>query len=204
MARPSKPMDHERRARLFNAAAAEFARGYEAASLNSILTQAGVSKSSFYHFFSDKEELFDILSEAAIADFSNRIELPDPGNLMAEDYWDRIRDVVVKLGEATIEGSSSQWLADLFYVDDAPASGPLATFRNDIRTWISEVTARGREIGTVITDLPLDLQVDLTWAIILVVNNYVTNQDDPAMASQVIWQAVAQFLPENGEFTRLG
>ena len=51
-------LEQPRRNRILGAAAHEFAeRGYEAASVNRIITEAGISKGSLYYYFDDKEDL---------------------------------------------------------------------------------------------------------------------------------------------------
>ena len=57
-------MPHEKRERLFTVAAQEFAaHGFEAASLNRILEEAHIGKSSAYYYFEDKADLFRTVVE---------------------------------------------------------------------------------------------------------------------------------------------
>ena len=61
-------LDPAVRDRLFSVATEAFVRdGYERASLNAILAEAGVGKSTFFYYFVDKEDLFASLIEAAVA-----------------------------------------------------------------------------------------------------------------------------------------
>jgi TetR/AcrR family transcriptional regulator len=67
---PGNPFarDFEHGAALFDAAVAEFvARGYEQASINSILAAAGMSKGQFYYHFGSKEALYFALIDILIA-----------------------------------------------------------------------------------------------------------------------------------------
>ena len=49
----------DKRARLLRVAATEFAdKGFDGASLNAILAAAGLSKGSYYYYFTDKEDLY--------------------------------------------------------------------------------------------------------------------------------------------------
>lgn len=60
--------EFEHRQALFDAAVEEFvARGYELASLNTILDKAGMSKGQFYYHFKNKEGLYFALIEVMIA-----------------------------------------------------------------------------------------------------------------------------------------
>jgi len=61
-----KPFEHSEE--LLNAALAEFSdKGYEQASINTILTAAGMSKGQFYYHFGGKEKLYFALVEILIA-----------------------------------------------------------------------------------------------------------------------------------------
>jgi len=60
--------------RLIDAAATAFTEvGYELASLNHIIAAAGLSKSSFYHYFPDKNELVQ-----AVIDSETNADGPAP------------------------------------------------------------------------------------------------------------------------------
>lgn len=70
---------HQRRARtraaLLLAAGKVFAaRGYHGATLEEVLTEAGVSKGALYHYFRSKEELFLALLEETLADRLNEAD----------------------------------------------------------------------------------------------------------------------------------
>ena len=79
MPRPRKPIAPERRARLMRAARAHFARhGYRGASLKQILSEADFPRSSFYHFFHEKEALFDAALADGLALLATHIEVADP------------------------------------------------------------------------------------------------------------------------------
>lgn len=70
---------NEKVKRIIDAAYEEFAKyGESKASLNKILKSAGLSKGVFYHYFTDKDELFHYLMyytvELSMKDFDNRID----------------------------------------------------------------------------------------------------------------------------------
>jgi AcrR family transcriptional regulator len=75
MSRPRfEKMDAERQKRLFESTAKEFAaHGFDGASLNLILEQSGMSKSSLYYYFDDKADLFTTMIERAIAVFFKEV-----------------------------------------------------------------------------------------------------------------------------------
>ena len=52
-------LSHEKRQTIVNAAADEFSEyGFEAASINRIVANSGISKGSFYQYFEDKTDVF--------------------------------------------------------------------------------------------------------------------------------------------------
>ncbi len=60
-------LENEKIIKIINAALAEFAKfGMEKASLNKILKASKISKGVFYHYFNDKEELFNYLLKFTI------------------------------------------------------------------------------------------------------------------------------------------
>lgn len=77
-----KEKSFERREELINAALVEFGdKGYDNASLNNILKEAGISKGTFYYHFKNKEDLYiylyDILAEEKMNFFNKNINPED-------------------------------------------------------------------------------------------------------------------------------
>jgi len=75
-------VNHEKVRKIVDAAFEEFAKfGKKKASLNNILKSSGLSKGVFYHYFKDKEFLFDFLIhytiEASFQEYSKRIDWDD-------------------------------------------------------------------------------------------------------------------------------
>ncbi len=79
--------------KILNAAFEEFAKfGLDKASLNKILKSAGISKGVFYHYFSDKEELFNFLIY-----FTVEISMKDLDKYIDWDGDDLIKEFVLSL-----------------------------------------------------------------------------------------------------------
>lgn len=77
-----KEKSFERLNELINAALIEFGdKGYDNASLNNILREAGISKGTFYYYFKNKEDLYiylySILAQEKMAFFSKNIDPED-------------------------------------------------------------------------------------------------------------------------------
>lgn len=184
-------MGKDRRARLFQAAAKEFAAGYSEASLNQILKDAGFSKSSFYHYFADKEELFNIVAGAAVEECAAKISIPGPGELSAETYWLGVRSVIDDLAENSEPGSAVQWLAVVGFQADSPKSGPIGFLRGHIQAWLVTMMRRARELGVLQTELSEGLQAQLAESILLTILSWINDHPEE---SESAWQALEPML----------
>lgn len=97
-----------RRAEILDCAQALFlTRGYDQASLNDVIAEAGLSKGAFYHYFSSKEDLLAALAErlAAAALASIRDVLEQPGL----DALTRLNALMARLRQNKIENAAAEW-----------------------------------------------------------------------------------------------
>jgi len=102
-------------------------RGYSAVGLNEILTEAGVPKGSFYHYFGSKDAFAVAMLESYFADYLSGLDhtLSQPGVDMAQrlmNYWQQWQDtqsfqdcqgkcLAVKLGAEVADLSENMRLA---------------------------------------------------------------------------------------------
>jgi AcrR family transcriptional regulator len=81
-------MPAEKRERLLAVAAREFGlHGYEAASLNRILDEASIGKSSAYYYFEDKADLFGAVVEYSVERLGLATADEEIQALTAENFW---------------------------------------------------------------------------------------------------------------------
>lgn len=161
-------LEPERREQILEAAADEFAsRGYQAASLNRIIEVAGISKGSLYYYFDDKADLLATVVRTAMERLLGEVGGFDIDALTAETYWEAVR----ALGVSSIERlHRDDWCSRLalafprlrLEAEAAAAVSGLLEFGHDLTT---RFLARGQALGTVRTDLPLDLLVVITMAV---------------------------------------
>ena len=152
----------ERRHKLLECAANEFAmRGYQGASLNGIIIDAGLSKGVFYYYFDDKADLF-----STVADYATESVLGegpyDVSSLSAEEFWPTLEQWFLEL---TGKLHDLPWLAGLgkLLYGTPPAEdiqGLVASRFDTARAWLDGLLRHGRELGCVRDDEPLDL---LLW-----------------------------------------
>ena len=178
MPRPRKPIAPERRARLMRAARAHFARhGYRGASLQRILSGADFPRSSFYHFFQEKEALFDAVLADGLALLADRIEVADPGTLTAESYWPTVLGLVEALGRACRDEDLAA-VPVLFHLRDAPPSATRDRFERAAHQWCTLMVERGRALGKLERDLPADLHVELTWNMMVALDRWLATHPE--------------------------
>lgn len=87
-------LDKEKQDRIINAAIKEFAgKGYDRASTNEIVKEAGISKGLLFHYFQNKKQLFlfvfDYCYELIIDEFYKKI------NLQETDFFIRMRQAII-------------------------------------------------------------------------------------------------------------
>jgi len=157
----------EKRERILEAAAKEFvAHGYEGASLNRILDEAGISKGAAYYYFDDKADLY------ATATLHYSQELLDdssyePARFTAQNYWDEIAALYRHqftsyaerpwvFGLAKAGGSSSA---------ERLAGGPLADLWEQAQFLLVQLLGHGRDLGVIRNDLPEELLLSLVIAV---------------------------------------
>jgi len=161
---PAGELTPERRCRLLETAAREFAtKGYEHASLNAIIRDCDMSKSSFYHYVGSKAALFDVVVQEAMRELARVLDIPAPQELAGPHYWDTVTRLVT---EVLAVAARADWYADvgrLFYLPDAPVQHRpiMGETVKSVAAWVDQALASGRACGAIRDDLPLSLQLAL-------------------------------------------
>lgn len=165
VSRPARPLDAAVADRLCTVAAEAFAaRGLEGASLNGILSRAGMGKGSFYHRFADKSALHDWVTRRLSTALLEEIHPPQPNAFTAENFRDELSALLARLGRVALTRPELMDLGRMFHNSaDASSERAITTVRRAVNAWITGVLETGRRLGTVRSDLPLDLLT--AWAI---------------------------------------
>lgn len=179
MARTPQPLSPNRDASLTRVAAETFLRGYDAASLNQIIRDAGMAKSSFYHYFANKRALHDHVVTSLIARVGKYLQLPTAESLTAETFWPSLYRLSTQLGEAATAHPETMLLARLFHQPQASPGGECALerFRSELRLQAGRLIGRGQDLGVVRDDLPTDLVTELAIGLALAVDRWVSCRD---------------------------
>ena len=157
-------MPSEKRERLLTIAAQEFAaHGFEGASLNRILEEAQIGKSSAYYYFEDKADLFGTVVTYCL----DRLQLAPASealnSLTVETFWPAI---VEQHDKPLLHTQQQPWLFGAVRAAErlTPESlqrEPLAQLTRSLArymmTGIGTTIIRGQELGLIRKDLPNEL-----------------------------------------------
>ena len=112
-----KNIDPEKRDKIINAAIEEFAaNGYEKASTNEIVKNAGISRGLLYHYFRDKEELYDLLTKYAIETFVDKIN--SSIDWEEPDIFERLKQITfVKIEVSRVYPKLFNFVVNIFLKD---------------------------------------------------------------------------------------
>lgn len=157
----------KKRERILEAAAKEFAaHGYDGASLNRILDEAGISKGAAYYYFDDKADLYTTTvlhySQELIADL--RIDLDQ---FTAANFWQKVTAVYRHQFTSYAE---RPWVFGVAKADgtlsvERMLEGPLAELWEQAQFLLVQLLQHGRELGVIRDDLPQDLLLLLVIAV---------------------------------------
>jgi AcrR family transcriptional regulator len=150
-------LDEGKRTKLLEAAMKEFAaHGYELASINRILEEAGFSKGSFYYYFEDKLDLAATVFFVCAEPETKLLPLADPKN--AEEFWIELRrnslERLKKLESKRLEYSALIRLANALLSNVELAARVMPMFVTG-REMMMNFFKRGVELGALRSDIPL-------------------------------------------------
>ncbi|MFT7625644.1 MAG: AcrR family transcriptional regulator [Myxococcota bacterium] len=175
-------LENAKQRRILDVAAAEFsANGYNGASLNRIVREAGMSKGAFYYYFEDKADLFVTVARDFDELVRGDLDL-DPDHLTAETWWPTF-DALISRAMATV-AERPEWagLGKAFHdiPQDQWFEGTIGAYVTDHLNEFSRRVSRGQELEVVRTDLPTSLLVEIWMGVNTVMDKWALNQWDAA------------------------
>lgn len=180
-------MPPERRRRLVRTAATEFATaGYEAASLNRIIHACGLSKSSFYHFIASKQDLFALVVADLSTTLVDELDLPEPERFQAGEFWPTVDALFDRVTSTLQSDDAYAALGRIYYLSGAPEDAGSVVNRAlaSVESWVHAVLEAGRRSGAVRTDLPVQLQARLVFAVLRALDEWSVQHLDIIPAEQ--------------------
>lgn len=173
-------MPADRRRDLVRIAAEEFGRsGYEGASLNKIIQKCRLSKSSFYYFVPSKSDLFDLVVRDLVSEVAATFDPPTQSDFAGDQFWPCLERFFGDLIRTSQDDEAFMLLGRVFY-KEAPedATRGVTTTLDVVRKWLDNVLLIGRNSGAVRSDLPLDLQGQLVFAVLRVFDEWTLGHFD--------------------------
>lgn len=192
----------EDRARWLDAAEQEFcALGYEKASLNRILANAGESKGRSYHYFSGKGELFRATLERRISQIDGLNEDLVLNARTAQAFWAETAALCTRLTAAFQQNAPLANLMRVLHFELAAQQSvaePLAT----LRAKIEKILITGQSLGAVRRDLPIDLLGMVALELASTIDRWfaqnaqtLTDTEEQALSQRAFSLIAAPFLP---------
>ncbi len=170
---PSLKMKPERRTRLFAAATREFTElGFEQASLNKIISEVGMSKSSFYHYFGNKTELFEQIFAQTLAPITKIAEAFQPEILTKDTFWPGI--LMASKGGGKFFASQPEIfnVGRMFHRNLNEPNGICAEMMASPLALVSRILEHGKTIGTIRNDLPTSLLIEVAMAMGMAIDGW--------------------------------
>ena len=153
----------ERQSRLLDPAEAEFvAHGFEHASLNRILTAAGMSKGQGYYYFNDKADLYRAVIERGLRRLTMAMAVSFPAPRTADEFWAQIADVFARMAIVLQRDEALAMLARGIY-EGAGAQAALVEPLGRIRKQLDQLLLLGQSVGAVRADLPQSLLAEVLF-----------------------------------------
>lgn len=178
-------LEPERQERLIKAAVSEFCSfGYEEGSLNRILKQGGMSKSSFYYYFDDKLDVFQEVARQARNSVLTAIKPLDPDCIAQDQFWTELEGTLLRAHGVLAQDNWPVRIVRLHYhlrVGSDP-QGASSSLYTELCGWITALVAKGRSLGCIRADLPETLLVQLSMGLAEAFDRWMTDPEQ-AMSS---------------------
>ena len=169
MSRPHRPLDPAVAARVRLAAAREFsALGFKHASLNRIVTNAQISKSSLYHHIGSKQALLNDLLSSLTTVVDEALQLLDPERLTATTFWPVAEAGLADIVRAGEEHPELGVVASLVYQPDGDVA--LRQLRTLGVGRVRAYLERGQQLGMIRRDQPAALLAEIAIATLLAID----------------------------------
>jgi AcrR family transcriptional regulator len=153
-----------------------------------------MSKSSFYHFFDNKADLFRRILDEAMSPFFVMLDDHSPASFDRLNYWSRLEDLTQQATRIATETPDLVPVARMFYrtLDNPDERKLVSGVVDGSKIWLTDLIRRGQELGLVRDDLPNDLLLELVASLSMTMDRwFVTNWESlsPDQAQQVSSQS---------------
>lgn len=189
-------LEPDRQSAILVAARHEFvAHGYEGASLNRLIGEAGISKGSFYYYFEDKLDLFITLIERV----ADPVEMIAHSGMMEsktpDEFWAGLDRMIEHGMEVTRAQPDLPRLSQAFAgLSPQTLSGPrVVEFMVRMSGYMAELVTHGQVIGAMREDIPIPVLIELWMGLDRVLDrwglSHMERGDEEALRH--VWQVSA-------------
>lgn len=157
-------IEPEKQKRILEVAAHEFAeRGFDAASYNRIIEQAGLSKGAMYYYFDGKTDLYGTVLRDAIDRMMEAIAELTP----REDFWRRWEmELQVAMDFTSHHPRLAALIRGLLDHPERWREGHVANAFDQYRAYTANTIERGQAVGAVRKDLPKSLLTAAAFSLV--------------------------------------
>ena len=173
MPHSSLKMKPERREKLFAAATRAFTEhGFEQASLNHIIAEVGMSKSSFYHYFSNKTELFEQIFAQSLAPLAQIVSALEPEVLTAETFWPALLSTAQGSSTLFVDQPHIFMVGRMFHRNLNEPNGICKGMMDMPLALVTRILEHGKMIGVVRDDLPTSLLIESAMGLGMAIDHW--------------------------------
>jgi AcrR family transcriptional regulator len=180
-------LDPDRQDAILAAARAEFvSRGYSAASYNTIIKEAGLSKGAMYYYFADKADLCRTVLEPVLAQLADATgELGEFDD--AAGFWREVRALTERAMGLMLAIPEVADLGRLIY-DEGNNSEVLGPLIERAQAWCTKLLRAGQRVDAVRTDVPLEFVATAVTGLLVHTDRWIAQRFetmDPALLEQL-------------------
>lgn len=173
-------LEPERQELLLQIAQQEFIEhGYEQASINRIIAQAGISKGAMYYYFEGKEDLFTTLIDRHVERNWEAIGPLKLDKLSAESFWLDVEKMMVRFVMFFFQDNPhlKMWrICQEIFAQPSYAINFHKRLEHK-QHFLKHLLERGQQLGVIRQDLELDLLVKILDAIAVTHESWISAQD---------------------------
>jgi len=139
-----------------------------------------MSKSSFYHYFQSKEDLFKQALDQALAPLLMALDALDISLLTEQTFWPTVQMMVEEMARLANRSPEVVMVGRMFYrsldnPEDRALTGEVMRASTD---WLTAIIAHGQHLGLLRTDLPESLLIEATMSVGMALDRWILTRWD--------------------------
>jgi hypothetical protein len=127
------------------------------------------------------------------------VEVPEIRGLSSAEFWPAMAELLEGLGRAATRRPETWFLGEMFHRPTSDDDGQLQVLRDQVEQWLRRALVHGRKIGVIRDDLPEELLIELTLAVLQTLDRWAVRHKlhspggprAPHTATQIIRDLIA-------------